>query len=257
MDNGGPYRALSLDLWFTLVYHTREDAAGWDRARIRVLQEFLERSAGPVLTASDIEAGLGEVTSRLEAYGRSPVTTDPAVVLQEVANRLGARVRGPAGVAANAYSAAGLEECPPRPNPEAFELVRVLGRRGVPVVLVTNSSRRSVTWSDFLRTRDALSFRYVVSSSDLGVAKPDPAIFREAARRVAVPPHQLLHVGDRWELDVAGARAAGLGAALYRGLWDRYPRDVYPDLPEPPAELPGTWVLDRLDPLLEPALWEA
>jgi len=54
----------------------------------------------------------------------------------------------------------------------------------------------------------------VVISAELGVAKPDPAIFRAALDRLGVGPDGALHVGDSLEDDVAGARAAGLEAVL-------------------------------------------
>jgi putative hydrolase of the HAD superfamily len=54
----------------------------------------------------------------------------------------------------------------------------------------------------------------VVISAELGVAKPDPAIFRAALQRLDAPAHGALHVGDSLEHDVAGARAAGIEAVL-------------------------------------------
>jgi putative hydrolase of the HAD superfamily len=51
----------------------------------------------------------------------------------------------------------------------------------------------------------------VVDSSVVGVAKPDPAIFRIALDALGVPPGaSVLHVGDSVRYDVAGAHAAGL-----------------------------------------------
>jgi FMN hydrolase / 5-amino-6-(5-phospho-D-ribitylamino)uracil phosphatase len=52
-------------------------------------------------------------------------------------------------------------------------------------------------------------FTFVVLSQDVGVEKPDPAIFRAACRKVGYSPRQLLHVGDSLETDVAGAFRAG------------------------------------------------
>ena len=54
----------------------------------------------------------------------------------------------------------------------------------------------------------------VVISAELGVAKPDPAIFRAALDRLGAGPDGALHVGDSLENDVAGSRAAGLEAVL-------------------------------------------
>ena len=256
MTGDGSYRALSLDLWFTAFYHRAEDAAGWEAARARILRKVLVRRAGPPLTGTEVDAASCFVRSGLEVRGYGSVTTDPEAVLRAVAKRLGAEVDGPPGEAVREFSAAGLKEWPPRVNPEAESLVRSLERMGIPSVLVTNSSRRATTWSDFLHARGGPPFRFVVSSSDLGVAKPDPAIFQEAARRLDLPPRQVLHVGDRWELDVVGALAAGCGAVLYRGLWDRYPEGLYPPLSDPPPGTSGVRVVDHLDPLLDPALWD-
>jgi putative hydrolase of the HAD superfamily len=54
----------------------------------------------------------------------------------------------------------------------------------------------------------------VVISAELGVAKPDPAIFRAALERLGVTASDAMHVGDSLETDVAGARAAGVEAVL-------------------------------------------
>jgi len=250
------FRALSLDLWFTTFYHTAEDAHGWDRSRATVVRELLQRPGGRPCAEEEVEAAVREVRAQLEADGFASVTTGPSVVLRAVSERLGAEIIGPLDAAARSMAAAGLRTYPPRGNPDAEDLVRSLDHRGIPSVLVTNSSRPSTVWTEFLRARGGPPFRGVISSCDVGSAKPDPTIFREAARRVGVAPEQLLHVGDRYELDVVGALAAGCGAALYRGLWDQYPEEVYGPMPAPPAEMPEVTVLDRLETLREPALWD-
>jgi putative hydrolase of the HAD superfamily len=54
----------------------------------------------------------------------------------------------------------------------------------------------------------------VVISAELGVAKPDPAIFHAALARLGADADGAVHVGDSLQADVAGARAAGLQAVL-------------------------------------------
>jgi FMN hydrolase / 5-amino-6-(5-phospho-D-ribitylamino)uracil phosphatase len=51
---------------------------------------------------------------------------------------------------------------------------------------------------------------FVLVSEEFGVAKPDPAIFREALRLAEVEPDEAIFVGDSVEFDMAGARAAGI-----------------------------------------------
>jgi putative hydrolase of the HAD superfamily len=58
----------------------------------------------------------------------------------------------------------------------------------------------------------------VVVSSELGVAKPDAAIFRHALGRLGVQPREAIHVGDHALEDVEGAQGAGMAALhLQRG----------------------------------------
>jgi putative hydrolase of the HAD superfamily len=49
----------------------------------------------------------------------------------------------------------------------------------------------------------------------VGVAKPDPAIYRLAAERVGLPPEACLFVDD-YEPNVAAAREVGMAAVFFR-----------------------------------------
>jgi putative hydrolase of the HAD superfamily len=54
----------------------------------------------------------------------------------------------------------------------------------------------------------------VVSSAEVGAAKPDPAPFRRGLELAASEPTAAIHVGDSLENDVEGARAAGIRPVL-------------------------------------------
>jgi len=56
----------------------------------------------------------------------------------------------------------------------------------------------------------------VATSAQVGAAKPDPALFAAALALVDAEPRDALHIGDRLEEDVEGARAAGID-----GVWLR------------------------------------
>ncbi len=59
--------------------------------------------------------------------------------------------------------------------------------------------------------RPGVPMRVILDSAVVGVAKPDPAIFRIALDALGVPADgSVLHVGDSLRYDVAGAQAAGL-----------------------------------------------
>src|SRR5207248_9879914 len=59
-------------------------------------------------------------------------------------------------------------------------------------------------------------FDVTVFSNEFGFSKPHPEIFEHTLEALGdIDPNEALHVGDLEELDVEGARRAGLYSALY------------------------------------------
>jgi len=56
---------------------------------------------------------------------------------------------------------------------------------------------------------------FVIDSSVVGAAKPDPRIFELGLRAARATPEETVYVGDSYFVDVVGARRAGLGAVLF------------------------------------------
>ena len=90
--------------------------------------------------------------------------------------------------------------------PDALPALERLGAL-LPVVSLTNGN------ADLERIGLHMHFAHRISARDIGTAKPDARIFMVAAERLGVTPDQILHVGDDPELDVVGARDAGLRTA--------------------------------------------
>jgi putative hydrolase of the HAD superfamily len=93
-----------------------------------------------------------------------------------------------------------------RPFADAAALLARLRERGIATAVVSN-------WDCSLAvTLEAagLAVDTVVTCAGAGARKPDPAIFRRALADLGVGAEAALHIGDRAELDGAGARAAGI-----------------------------------------------
>ncbi len=94
-------------------------------------------------------------------------------------------------------------------TPEALARLRAAGLR---LGVVSNSDGRVEA---ALEAAGLLQyFDVVLDSALVGVEKPDPAIFRAALDALGVRPDEALYVGDLYEVDVLGARAAGMDAVL-------------------------------------------
>jgi putative hydrolase of the HAD superfamily len=103
----------------------------------------------------------------------------------------------------------------------AMDGLRALAALGVPLGVVSNSDgtvqaelrRLGVCYVPDGRPppQAGVPVRVVIDSAVVGVAKPDPAIFRIALDALGVPADRsVLHIGDSLCYDVAGALAAGI-----------------------------------------------
>jgi len=107
---------------------------------------------------------------------------------------------------------------------EAIERARALGFR---IGVVSNSEGKLPELFEAVGLAGA--FEVIVDSALVGVRKPDPAIFAMALDALGCDAEPSWYAGDLPDVDVVGARAAGLNAALidpldhYRG-YDGAPR---------------------------------
>ena len=97
---------------------------------------------------------------------------------------------------------------------EVLEVVRTLRREGWRVGLLTNATNRLETDLDRLGLLEELDT--VINSSALGVAKPDPEVFRLACQAMDATPEECVFVDDLTE-NVQAARDVGLEAHIFEG----------------------------------------
>ncbi|MFO8003604.1 HAD family hydrolase [Thioalkalivibrio sp.] len=94
------------------------------------------------------------------------------------------------------------------PDPEAASVLEMLGRH-FRIGAISNGN------ADVFRTPLGQFFDFAVPAAEAGVAKPDPAIFRRAARHAGLPSEAILHIGDDPVCDVLGARNAGMHSGWF------------------------------------------
>ena len=97
------------------------------------------------------------------------------------------------------------------PRADAKETILELHRRGYILGIIANTITETEI-PDYLAT-DKLTeiFKTVVLSSKVGIRKPNPEIYWEAARRIGVEPAKCVYVGDNPLRDAEGTRLAGYG----------------------------------------------
>jgi HAD superfamily hydrolase (TIGR01509 family) len=136
--------------------------------------------------------------------------------------------------AVDAYSRAFVAGTPPAPDVEPL-LARLASRYELailsnwPLAATVDRYAEAHGWTPHLRA--------IVVSQRVGTIKPHPRIFRAAQDALGGPsPGAILHVGDDWAADVAGAAAVG-----WRTAWIR---DRPADSPLPSSEPDSSVVPD-------------
>ena len=82
-------------------------------------------------------------------------------------------------------------------------------------------------------------FDYIIMSYEVGLAKPDPEIFRLVTKKFSVKPEEVVYVGDGFQNDFLGGKNAGFKTFLI----DR--RDKHPQFKK------EDWYIESLDELLD------
>ena len=209
MIDRGPIEAVTLDFFNTLVFH-REG-----RGRGRLLIEYLEEQGfAPAPWEHDVLYDVFE--SHDDAY--SPVA--PQRERDEYCTELASRLFERMGIRASSEDALRHAEAlwqilgPAcfEVFPEAPDTLEELRAEGLPLAVISNWQCGLRHFCEELGISDF--FEHILGSADLGVAKPDERIFREASRRLGVTPDRTLHVGDTFVDDYVGGESAGVQVVL-------------------------------------------
>ncbi|MBM0258551.1 HAD family hydrolase [Micromonospora sp. 4G55] len=89
-----------------------------------------------------------------------------------------------------------------------LDVLDALRDGGHPLALISNATADAAeAWP---QSRLARRFDVAIFSCDVGLAKPDPAIYRAATERLGVAPAQCVFIGDGADGELAGAAAVGM-----------------------------------------------
>ncbi len=125
--------------------------------------------------------------------------------------------------------------------PDAVHALERIAAR-LPVAALTNGN------ADLARCGLDQHFVFQLGSREHGAAKPQASIFHAACTQLALPPAQVLHVGDHMLMDVAGAARAGLRACWLNRIGAQWAiDDVRPDLEFTTLTALADWLDAHLD----------
>lgn len=99
-------------------------------------------------------------------------------------------------------------------KPGAAAVISELHRRGYRLGVISNTTS-SADLPRFIEDCGLKTlFEVVILSSELGIRKPGPGIFREATRLMRLDPGQCAYIGNKIAIDIVGAYKAGFGMTM-------------------------------------------
>jgi len=101
------------------------------------------------------------------------------------------------------------------PREGSSQVVVELSRRGYLIGIIANTITETEIPDYIVAENLTPYFKTVILSSKLGIRKPNPEIYWEAARRIGVEPSHCVYVGDNLMRDMEGAVAAGYGMFIH------------------------------------------
>lgn len=209
-------RAITFDFWSTLVDGniTPERTA----ARLARLQAAIV-GAGQAFTAEELKAAFERAFQRITEEARESLRdVGPPGRWAVLAAELGIP-EGliPYEVVEHAYEDITLDPLP-EPMPFVHVAVEAMKTAGYHLAVICNTGMAGGrVLREVLRRQGLLDyFEVTIFSNEFGIAKPHPSIFEHTLTALGgIEPSHALHVGDLEELDVEGARRAGVHSARY------------------------------------------
>jgi FMN phosphatase YigB (HAD superfamily) len=209
-------KAITFDFWNTLIDGTITEAS--TASRVAQLHRALV-GAGHACSVEEVSRAVRTVTLRMEEAGRERAEeVGPPGRWAAMARELGI----PEGLIAyevveRAYDDITLNPVPAT-MPHVHEAVDAMKAAGYRLAVICNTGMAGGrVLREVLRRQQLLeAFEVTVFSNEFGVPKPHAAIFEHTLSGLGgIPPGEALHVGDVENLDVEGARRAGMHSALY------------------------------------------
>lgn len=226
-------RAVTFDLWNTLL----TSSPGAVEIRSRFWSEVIDER-GLEIDADLLHGTLSMLPDRFDEEWRAGRQYGPTEALADCFTAFGDRLTSEDRDALAAAFEAASYELKVAPVADAADVLSAVAATGVAVGIISDTAlatgRHLRTYLDAYGILQHVTF--AAFSDEVGVYKPDPAIFAAALDGLGIDdPATAAHVGDLKRTDVAGARAMGMSTVRFRGVVDD---------PEDGAE--ADHVIDRL-----------
>ena len=209
-----PLRAITLDLWGTLI-DSRDPIGKIERRREMLLTAI--RAAGYPCELEQLRGGFRAARRIIdEGIVRDRRDIGPPGRWEELMRQLNIPPESvPFSAVTAAYEELTLEYLPNLLDGVGAAVERLASKYQIGLICNTGYTGGRVLRQVLAQHGLIGYFGVLTFSNEHGWLKPDPRIFHHTVAELGVPPEHALHIGDTEDMDIAGAKAAGLYSARY------------------------------------------
>lgn len=220
-------RAITFDFWCTLF----RDADSGKRHALRVNALCAATGAEPDAAGEALREAQREF---LRSHIEDQRTLTPRHAVDMACQTLGVAVAEETAEDLARVFGEAVIHYSPVPIDGAAEAVAAAAAR-LPIGIVSDTGMSPGSSLRVLLRRHGMlePFGALAFSNEVGVAKPQAAMFERAAAGLNVSPPEILHIGDLEPTDILGIKRLGGMGALFAGDNDRFTRETTADLTFP------------------------
>jgi putative hydrolase of the HAD superfamily len=209
-----PLRAVTLDLWGTLI-DSRDPIGKIERRREMLLTAI--RTAGHPIELEQLRAGFRAARRIIDdGIARDRRDVGPPGRWEELMRQLSIPPETvPFDLVTAAYEELTLEYLPNLLDGVEAAVQQLASKYQIALICNTGYTGGRVLRQVLARHGLIGYFEVLTFSNEHGWLKPDPRIFHHTLAELGVPPENALHIGDTEDMDIAGAKAAGMYSARY------------------------------------------
>jgi FMN phosphatase YigB (HAD superfamily) len=227
-------KAVTFDLWQTLIYETVEQEALRKQMRAKAMTDLLNKN-GIKVEYDRFDEAHQEALNRCETFwakDRDISIKDQVVIFLQCVNHKIEWAGLPDRILDELIAAftEPIMHKPPYIFEDTIEILSYLHKKGLKIGLICNTGRTpGVMLRKVLKQLNILQYLNTLTfSNELLIRKPDLRIFMHTLSNLEVNPMQSIHIGDNPIADVTGAKNAGMLAVWRRGE-DLRPSVIPPD----------------------------
>jgi putative hydrolase of the HAD superfamily len=214
--NEKPFKAVTFDLWQTLIFESEEDNSIRSANRCRDFAKTLNKygyDVSPSKVASAIEGTIGEL---LKIWDENKDVTHRDQLQYLINYALGneARLKEDWVHELSIAYVSSIFDVPPCLKSDAKKTLQWIQSQDMRIGLICNTGITPGFALRKLLSQIGIAgfFESMIFSDEVGVRKPDSKVFRLAAKELGTKSREMIHVGDNLKTDVWGARSAGFRA---------------------------------------------